>query len=317
MNGTGQVLEAAVIPIFVIAIFGILMRRWNWLTEEADQSLLKVTVNLLTPALILDSVLKNDALRDYNNIVLPPLIGFATVVFGIGCAFALKRFMRFDRQLVFPTFAVCVGFYNYGYVPVPLVNAVFHDGNTLGVLFVHNVGVDIALWTVGLYVLNAGQVKLGWKRLLNPPLLVIFAALIVNFFGWNKYIPQWFLTAAKMLGQCSIPMGLILIGATIADHMHELPASTGWPTIIWGCVIRLALVPVFFVIAAKFLPISLELKRIMVIQAAMPSAVFPIVMAKHYGGDSPTALRVVLGTSIVGLLTIPLWIKLGILWVGL
>ena len=47
--------------------------------------------------------------------------------------------------------------------------------------------------------------------------------------------------------------------------------------------------------------------------AAMPAAVFPIIMARHYGGHAPTALRIVIGTTVIGLLTIPLWIKLG-LW---
>jgi predicted permease len=47
----------------------------------------------------------------------------------------------------------------------------------------------------------------------------------------------------------------------------------------------------------------------------MPAAVFPVVMAKHYGGDPATALRVVLATSLVGLITIPLWIRAGMHYV--
>ncbi len=70
-------------------------------------------------------------------------------------------------------------------------------------------------------------------------------------------------------------------------------------------------------LVARFLPASVELKQVLVLQAAMPSAVFPIVMSSHYGGDPPTALRVVLGTALLGLLTIPLWIKFGMHFAGL
>jgi len=73
-----------------------------------------------------------------------------------------------------------------------------------------------------------------------------------------------------------------------------------------SCALRLGILPVLFLLLAKYLPCSLELKRVITIQAAMAAAVFPIVMAKHYGGDPATALRVVLGTSLVGLVTIPL-----------
>jgi predicted permease len=62
---------------------------------------------------------------------------------------------------------------------------------------------------------------------------------------------------------------------------------------------------------------TMEHKQVLVLEAAMPSAVFPIVLAKLYKGDPTTAIRVVLGTAVVSLVTIPLWIEFGIKFVGL
>jgi predicted permease len=59
------------------------------------------------------------------------------------------------------------------------------------------------------------------------------------------------------------------------------------------------------------------LKRVIVLEGAMSSAVFPIVMAKHYGGDTRTAIQVAMGTTFAGLVMIPLWIRLGGQVVGL
>ena len=75
--------------------------------------------------------------------------------------------------------------------------------------------------------------------------------------------------------------------------------------------------PVLFLLVARFLPCSIELKRVIVIEGAMSSAMFPIVMAKHYGGDTRTAIQVVMGTTFAGLVMIPLWIRLGGQVVGL
>lgn len=47
----------------------------------------------------------------------------------------------------------------------------------------------------------------------------------------------------------------------------------------------------------------------------MPAAIFPIVVTKVHHGDMPTALRVVLGTSIIGLITTPLRIGFGLHWI--
>jgi predicted permease len=58
-----------------------------------------------------------------------------------------------------------------------------------------------------------------------------------------------------------------------------------------------------------------ELKRVLVVQAAMPAAVFPIVLARHYGGQPLVAVQVVLATTALGLLVIPLWLSLGLAWI--
>jgi predicted permease len=73
----------------------------------------------------------------------------------------------------------------------------------------------------------------------------------------------------------------------------------------------MGIMPIFFLLLGWCLTGPVELKRVILLQAAMPAAVFPIVMAKHYGGDARTALRVVIATSLVGFATIPLWIRLG------
>ena len=52
----------AVVPVFGIAGVGLAIRKLNWLTEPADQSLLRVNINLLLPCLILD----NSILCDEN-----------------------------------------------------------------------------------------------------------------------------------------------------------------------------------------------------------------------------------------------------------
>jgi len=38
-----------VLPVFGIALVGLIIRRLNWLTEQADQSLLRVNISLLYP----------------------------------------------------------------------------------------------------------------------------------------------------------------------------------------------------------------------------------------------------------------------------
>lgn len=309
------VVFGAVLPVFLVTGAGFVLRRLSWLTAEADHSLLRLTINVLLPCLVIDAALGNPALAQWRNLAMAPLVGVAT--FGIGLLFsqAATRVAGLKEPRSRRTFTLATGLYNYGFVPIPLALLLFGQ-QTVGVLFVHNLGVEMALWTIGVMVITGARGEIGYKRLINAPLLAMALALALNFSGAAAHLPKVLLTTIHLLAQCSIPMSLLLAGATMDDHLEEFHSQPGWRVISTAVLVRLALLPVAQLVLAKYLPATAELKRVMILQAAMPSAVFPIVMAKHYHGDPPTALRVVLGTSVVGLITMPFWIRFGLAWIG-
>lgn len=304
---------AAVLPIFLVTFAGGAIRRANWLTEEADQSLMRVVVNVLVPALILDALLGNPALDDVRSVLAAPVVGFTTVACGLFLAYALAPLFKLAEVTRRRTFAFTIGIYNYGYIPIPLALLLF-DRETLGVLFLHNLGVEIAIWTICLATLRAGGISR--RVLLNPPILAVLGGLLVHYTGLYAYLPQFILTSINLLGVSAIPLALLLIGATMADNLGEFDPTRGLSTVVGACILRLCVLALLFLAAAYFLPVSQELKRVIVLQSAMPAAVFPLIMAKHYGGHVATALRVVFWTSFIGLLTIPLWIRLGLHLIG-
>ena len=315
MNESQTVL-GAVVPVFAIVMTGFVLRKVSWLTEEADQSLLRVTINLLTPCLILDAAVGNAALARWDNLLLAPVVGFGTLALGLFLAIGARMLHGLADQRAKRTFALSVGMYNYGYIPVPLALALF-GGETTGVLFVYNVGVEMGLWTLGVTLLTGGTIGRNWRNMVNAPSVAIVLAVILNAAGVDEDIPKVLLATIHLLGECAIPMALMLIGAIVADHLHEFHSASSWRVIGAAILLRTGVLPMLFLLLARLLPASVELKRVIVLQAAMPSAVFPILLARHYGGDTPTAMRVVIGTSAVGLVTIPLWIRFGLHFAGL
>ncbi len=313
----------AVLPVFGIMGIGFWLRRRSWLSADADSSLMRVTVNLLLPALIFDSVLGNTALRRPENLLLPPLIGFGMVGVGILVARLFARLAGLHTQPEQRTFSFLAGLQNYAYLVIPLCLSLF-DADTVGVLFVHNVGTETAMWTLGVLVLTGGGRGGGWKQFLNAPLVALLLALVLNFLGTMFTLPtpmavtgKMVLTAIHWLGQSAIPLALLLIGAIVADHLDEARGGKAVRVVAVASLVRMAILPVFFMLLAKYLPCSIELKRVLVLQGAMPSAVLPIVISKHYGGDAHIAIQVALGTSVIGLVTIPLWIHFGGRFAGL
>lgn len=294
--------------------------RWTrLLTTEADQSLLRLTVRLLFPCLIFSIIANSPALRAARNVALPPLVGYGTMALGFALAGLVSRLDRrwhgLGDRSERSTFAACVGIYNYGFIPIPLVQALF-DRDTLGVFFVLYVGCDLAVWTLGVMLFSGGLGKYWWRQMINAPSITILIALIVNFLDAYRFLPTFCVRTLESLGQAGIPLSMLLIGAIIADELGARrrlrSAADSGKIIAWSLLLRLLILPALMLLLAWLLPGSIELKRVLVIQAAMPSGTFPIVMARHYGGSPGVALRVVLSTSLVSLATIPIWISLGL-----
>jgi predicted permease len=306
----------AVIPVFAIMAAGLGIRRLNWLSEEADHSLFRVVVNFLMPCLILDTVMSNPAARDWRNLTLAPAIGFVTILASLGFVWLVSGWMKFPSLPTRRTFTITAGLQNYGYIPLPLALLLF-DQQTAGILFLHNLGVEICVWTVVLLVITGGRTTGALNQIFNPPLIAVILALVLNFSGAVAHLPTALITALHLLGQCAFPLALLMIGAMIADNLGELRSGEGWWRVAPAIVLRIAILPVGILLLARYLPASIELRRVLLMQAAMPSALVPVILARHYGGDSGTALRIVIGTSLISLVTTPLWIRFGMKWLGL
>jgi predicted permease len=175
----------------------------------------------------------------------------------------------------------------------------------------------MAVWTVGVVLIAGASWREGWRRVLNPPAISIVLAVALNFLGAGKILPAWTFSALGVLGACAVPLGLVVIGGTLFDFLHAPRELLDGRVLTTSVLLRLGLLPLLFLAAVRWIPFPHELKQVMVIQAAMPAGISPLVIARHFGGQPLTAAQVILGTTAVGLLVIPLWIRVGILWAGL
>jgi hypothetical protein len=307
-------LLALVAPVFVLFALGALLRRTCRLTEESEAAMLRIYVNFFYPALILKSVLNNAALRDPANLVWPPVAGFATIVLGFAVGYYAGRALGLQVGAGLRTFAFAVGIYNYGFIPIPLMESLY-GREPLGVLLVQNIGCELAVWGVGLFVLAGFTGRGGWRRILNPPICTLVIAVAANLLGLT--LPSVLMRVIDLLGGCAIPFGLLLCGVTLDTYVEEPRQLYGGRTTPIACLVRLVALPMAFLVLAKYAPVSLELKRVLVVQAAMPSGMMPLVLARHYGGQPLIAAQIIVGTTLLGVLVIPWWLSFGMAWVGI
>ncbi|MFT6862741.1 MAG: putative permease [Akkermansiaceae bacterium] len=314
------VILQAILPVYFLVGVGFALRSLKVVTPEMEKGMLKLVIHCLYPCLILDKTLGNDLVRQMDVLAWGIGLGFGLVIAGMAVAYVMGRALGLQPGTGRRTFCVAVGTQNYGYIAIPLLGALFvvgGDERVYGVLFIHSLGVEIAIWVVGVMIMT-GSALGNPKLLINGPTVSVVLGVVLSWTGaWQFFEASGggvagasLRQAMSWMGACAFPMGLILIGATMCGLVGKEKLS---PKVATGSLlVRIAIMPVFFLAAAKWLPLIPELKQVLLVQASMPAAVSPIIVARHYGGSPGVAVQAVIATSIVALVTMPLWISWGI-----
>lgn len=155
--------------------------------------------------------------------------------------------------------------------------------------------------------------NIPWKKLINGPAISVVLGLILVGLGWDGYIQGPIRESMKMLGSGTFPVALLITGAIMLDMVQvERPTVK---IAFGGTVLRLFLIPMIILVGAKYLPISIELRQVMIVQSAMPAAMSPLLIAKIYGGRPGIAAQIIVVTTILSLFTLPWIISFGSKWV--
>ena len=223
------------------------------------------------------------------------------------------RLIGLEKGTGMRTFALSAGCQNFGFTAAPVVEILWGTG-ALALLFVHNIGVELAMWSVGVMMMS-GERGISWRRLVNGPIVAVVIGLTLVALGLDDEVTGAGRKAMSMIGVGAFPVAILITGCSMIDLVGAEKPS--WKVIAGGALVRLALAPLVILSAAKFLPLSTELRQVLVVQAAMPAGMTAIMLARLYAGRPAVAVQIVIATTILSLLTLPWIITWGSAWIGL
>jgi predicted permease len=315
---------AAVLPVYLLILAGALLRRLGVMGKEQNEPVFRLVFNVLYPCLILDKIMGSESVRQPLSVLWGIGIGFGLTALGFAGAWLAAGALGLRKGAGKRTFAVSAGVQNFGYTAIPVVEQLYVGAGATAMLFVHNLGVELAIWSVGVMILS-GDRQIPWRRLVNGPVVSVLLGLLLVGSGADRLLCAGdggvhaiggpLRTAMGWLGAGAFPVAILITGAVMMDLVGEERPSPR--IVLGGCVVRLVVLPLVLLAAARFLPAPLALKQVLVVQAAMPSAMSPIMLAKIYQGRPGVAVQVVIATTVVSLFTLPLVIVWGSRWVGL
>lgn len=310
-------LALALARLTLLIGLGWFLAHRGWVGPHARQPLMRLVVWVFFPAMIFDRVCGNALIRSGGTTALYLGVGFGMIFGGILVGRLAAAALRFPEGNARRTFSYSAGINNFGYLGIPVTAALF-DRDVVGVLMVHNVGVEAAVWTVGVAFLSGGSGLKGLKNLAQPITLALVAALVVNFAGYGESAAAKYATQiCHGVGECAIPVGTILTGI----FLHE--ALKGYrflaePRVSVGIVlVRGLIIPLLLLGVASMFIADPALRKVMMVQAAMPAGIFSFLIVEMYHGDVMVALRCSVLTMVLCPFVTPFWLYVGSRWLGL
>ncbi len=311
-----MVIVDSVLPVFILMIAGAVARGVGLIRRDEDDVIMRFTIHVLFPCFILDKMLGNRLVGEPPVLAWGISLAVVLIVLGIAGGWLAGGVLGLGRGTGRRTFALASGVQNWGYTAIPVLAVLWPgDDGVMGVLFVHNLGVEITVWSVGVWLM-AGGGGLPWRKLINGPAVAIVLGLLLVLTGLDRFFDVGpHRVALSWLGMGAFPVGIFITGAIMMDLVTAERPS---PRIaLGGIAVRLLILPVLFLAAAKWLPIIVELKRVLVVQAAMPAALTPVLLAKLYNGRPAVAVQVVIATTVTCILTLPVILYFAMQWIEL
>ncbi|GAA5120881.1 AEC family transporter [Luteolibacter yonseiensis] len=300
-------------PVYLLMIAGAVLRRTRVLPRECDVPVMQLVYRVMLPCFMLDKILGSAVLRSGPVVVWSIFIGFGMIMVGILCGLGIGKLIGLERGTGMRTFALSSGCQNFGFTAAPVIEILWGAG-ALSLLFVHNIGVEVAMWSVGVMMMS-GERSFSWKRLVNGPVIAVAVGLALVALGLDGAVTGSFRKAMSMVGVGAFPVAIVITGCTMMDLLGT--EKMNWKVIGGSAVVRLMLAPAAMLCAAKFLPLTTELRQVLVVQAAMPAGLSSILIARLYGGRPAVAVQVVIATTVLSFLTLPWIITWGSAWIGL
>jgi predicted permease len=289
-------LAGVLLPVFAIVSLGFGWRKTGVAFER--EFVTRLVLNIAGPCLIIDSL---------SNLSLPlatvgrmAVSGMAMFASAVLATFVILKLARLPIRTFLP--AIAIG--NTGNLGLSVCFFAFGEQG-LGLAVAVFVANSIGQFTLTPILQSGGS---PWKTLVTTP--VIYGAVIGSMLLFGGYeLPAWIGRTVAMLGALMIPMMLLALGNTLGGlHVRRLPFASFWGLVrlVLGFLIALGI--------AWLLDLDGVARGVLILQGAMPAAMFSYLFAARYDHAPDDVAGIVLLSTLFSVLTLPFvvaWVLAG------
>lgn len=291
----------ALLPDFALIILGAALRRVLHLGDHFWNGLEKLVYYVLFPALLFSGLVK--AHIDWP--AAAPMLGVAAGAMTAGMLLGLVARLLPISPIAFASQYQCAFRFN-SYIGLAIA------GTLHGVQGIAAMGLVVGLMVppanvVAVWMLARHGESGVWRELArNPLILATLAGIAANLSGLE--IPAMLLNLFGRLAQAAIVLGLLAVGAGL--RLVAAGGAASHAVAGYLLAVKLLAMPAVALLLVRGFNLTGIYADIALVFAALPTASSAYILAQRMGGDGPRVAWLISSGTMLGMLSIPLWLAL-------
>jgi len=278
------------LPLFILMAGGWIMGAAFTIDED---TLTRILTDFFVPLLVFGSLYRSDI----TPAEMTDLLG--TVLFMVAALYVAAIIYTRVSGVDIRGFAMPVIFMNSGFLGIPLMQLWSGDA-AMNIIIVFDQIQTIFIFTLGFFIVGGGFTLKGLRLSLLSPILW---AVILGF-GANLLkipLPGVLIDTCSFAGNAAPPLAAFVVGCSLSSKRPYVDRH-----IIGGIVLRMGIGLCVGIAAAAIFDLQGLTKTVVIVASALPAAVFSYVLPARYGAVTEHAQNIVVISTILSVVTIPL-----------
>ena len=299
----------SVLSILMMIGIGVFVAWKLGFDEKNSAGLASLVINITLPAYMISNISLNYTTESLLAIAPGLAVPFAAlgICYVLGKVTARLIGISENRH---GSFASMFALTNTIFIGLP-VNTILFGEKSIPYVLLFYIGNTVIFWTIGVYGISRDGSQRGQKlfalanirRVFSPPLSAFMLAVVFVLTGMHP--PMLVLDVCKTVGSMTTPLSMLFIGIVLytVDWKAIRPDIATWTLL----AARFIVGPLVVIAFCRYLPLPLLMKKVFVIQASMPIMTQTAIIVKAYHGDYKFAAVQTSISTLVSLLTIPIY----------
>ncbi|MGI6438103.1 MAG: AEC family transporter [Sphaerochaeta sp.] len=288
--------------LFLLLAVGALIRKIHLIGEGAKATLTDLVLYVTLPCSIVLSFMMELDHSLFSRLLIVLILSTGVQLFSFFLSKLHYRNVEESKRNVL-RYGLLVS--NSGFMGLPIAGLLF---GPLGYVYasIYLIPHRIMMWSAGLALFGDRDQSLGErikKVVLHPCMVAVYVGFFLMFTSIT--LPSFITQTLASLGNSTTALSMLLIGSLFAE-----PGQNPFYTdrkLVHFTFLRLLVIPLVSFLVCRMIGLDSIITGVVVILAAMPGGSTTVILASKYGSDTAYASKLVVFSTMLSLLSIPLW----------